>query len=301
MGDQTLHSKVWALARRQHNVVTNAQLRELGFSAKAIKHRVRRGRLHRIHQGVYAVGRRELTRHGHWMAAVLACGEGAVLSHASAAVLWGIRDKEGRQIEISVPAERAPSPKGIRVHRRAALTAKDPTKRHGIPVTTPACTLIDIAPRLSDKQREAAVNEADILDLIDPEQLRRAIDERAGRPGTKSLRDILDKHTFTLTASVLERLFLPIARRAGLPRPLTGARVNGFEVDFYWPDIKLVVETDGLRYHRTPAQQARDTLRDQKHAVAELTPLRFTHAQVAYEPDHVEAILRAVARRLGRH
>ena len=102
-----------------------------------------------------------------------------------------------------------------------------------------------------------------------------------------------------LTDSELERRFLPIARRAGLPPPQTGRPVNGFKADFFWPELGLVVETDGLRYHRTPIQQTRDRVRDQAHAAAGLTPLRFTHTQVAYEPDHVEGTLRAVARRLA--
>jgi very-short-patch-repair endonuclease len=112
------------------------------------------------------------------------------------------------------------------------------------------------------------------------------------------LREVLDRRTFTLTDSELERRFLPIVRRTGLSLPRTGHHLNGFKVDFYWPDLGLVVETDGLRYHRTPAQQSRDRLRDQAHAAAGLTPLRFTHAQVRYEPRHVQATLEAVARRL---
>jgi very-short-patch-repair endonuclease len=299
MGAQTVQSSLWSLIRTQHGVVARWQLVDFGFTAKAINHRIRRGRLHRIYAGVYAVGRPELTRHGRWMAAVLACGDGAVLSHASAAALWGIRDKEIKQIEVSVPAGRFPRHPGIRVHRRAALTAKDVTKRHGVPTTNAACTLIDLAARLTAKQLEAAVNEADALDLIDPERLRAAVDERAGRPGTKALRQLLDHSTFTLTDSALERLFLPIARRAGLPKPQTQAQVNGFRADFYWPGLKLVVETDGLRYHRTAAQQARDLVRDQRHAVADIERLRFTHAQVAHEPAYVEATLQAVAARLA--
>jgi very-short-patch-repair endonuclease len=111
---------------------------------------------------------------------------------------------------------------------------------------------------------------------------------------------LLDRHTFTLTDSQLERRFLPIARRVGLSRPKTGFVVNGFKVDFYWPELGLVIETDGLRYHRTPAQQARDRLRDQTHGAAGLTTLRFTHAQVAFDRDHVGETLAAVARRLER-
>src|SRR3954470_15785223 len=194
------------------------------------------------------------------------------------------------------PGRPLPRRRGIRVHRR---TGPEPTVHQGIPVTTPACTVIAIAPRLKGKELERAVNEADKLDLIDPETLRRALDKRPGERGVRTLRRLLDHRTFTLTDSALEQRFLPIARRAGLPRPLTQATVNGFRVDFYWPDLKLVVETDGLRYHRTPAQQAKDLVRDQKHAATEVERLRFTHAQIAFDPAHVEATLRAVARRLA--
>src|SRR5438874_171443 len=120
-----------------------------------------------------------------------------------------------------------------------------------------------------------------------------------GRRGIRTLREVLDKHTFRLTRSELERLFLAIVRTAGLPIPLTQQIVNGFKVDFFWPELGLVVETDGLRYHRTPAQQARDRLRDQAHTAAGLTPLRFTRAQVRFDPAHVQATLAAAAVRLG--
>jgi very-short-patch-repair endonuclease len=164
-------------------------------------------------------------------------------------------------------------------------------------VTTPICTLIDIATCLDRGPVEAAINEADKRDLVDPEQLRLELDGTR-RAGTRVLRQILDRRTFTLTDSELERRFLPIARRAGLPVPETASRLNGFKVDFYWPQLGLVVETNGLRYHRTPAQQAKDRLRDQAHTAAGLTPLRFTHAQVRYESGYVRATLAAVARRL---
>lgn len=299
MARKSVQKSVWALARRQHGVVARWQLLELGFSDEAIDHRIRRGRLHRVHAGVYAVGRPELTRHGRWMAAVLACGEGAALSHASAAALWGIRDKEGNQIEISVPANRAPRPKDIRVHRRASLIAEDVTRHRGIPVTTPTCTLIDQATRLSGNQLERAVDEADKLDLIDPDRLRRELDGRPKRRGVKPLRTLLDTATFVLTTTELERKFLPIARRAGLPKPETQVKLNGADVDFYFRELALVIETDGLRYHRTAFQQKRDRVRDQTHTAAGLTPLRFTHAQVAFEPGYVEGMLRAVASRLA--
>jgi very-short-patch-repair endonuclease len=296
---QSVGAHVWALAEDQHDAISRQQLLELGLTGEAIRHRVSRGRLHLVWRGVYAVGRPRLSRHGLWMAAVLACGTDAVLSHESAAALWGILpDPPGSIIHVSVPLGVARSRPGIAVHRRANLRPVDIVRRDRIPVTAPVCTLVDIAARRNREELEAAVNQADKLDLVDPETLRTAIDDIDPRPGVRPLRQLLDRRTFTLTDSELERRFLPIARRAGLPLPIAGARVNGFKVDFWWPTLGLVVETDGLRYHRTAAQQTRDRLRDQAHSAAGMTPLRFTHAQVRFEPGHVEATLMAVARRL---
>jgi very-short-patch-repair endonuclease len=278
--------------------VTRRQLLESGLSPHAIDHRIERGRLHPVWRGIYALGRPQLTRHGRWMAAVLSCGPEAALSHESAAALWEIWPERRGEIEVSVPAGRFPRRPGIAIHRRASLSAEERTRRDGIPVTTPVCTLVDLATRLRRDQLEAAVNEADKRGLSDPETLRSAIDAMERRPGVPALRRMLDSRTFTITDSELERRFLPVARRAGLPGPETGRVVNGFRVDFYWPELGLVVETDGLRYHRTPAQQARDRLRDQTHAAAGLTPLRFTHSQVKFEPGHVQSTLALVARRL---
>lgn len=284
--------------KRQHGVVTRNQLLGLGFSGKAIAHRISNGRLHQLHRGVYAIGRPQVTLHGRWTAAVLSCGPGAALSHGSAASLWGLRALGLRDIEVSVPIPGGRGPIGVTVHRRATLAADDVTRHDGIPVTTPICTLIDIAVRLEPDKLEAAVNEADKRDLTDPERLRAALDSTPRRPGVKPLRTLLDRRTFTLTDSELERRFLPLARKAGLVAPQTGLYVNGYKVDFYWPDLGLVVETDGLRYHRTPAQQAQDRVRDQTHTAAGVTPLRFTRAQVMFTPGHVCTTLAAVARRL---
>jgi Protein of unknown function (DUF559) len=204
------------------------------------------------------------------MAAVLACGEGAVLTHGSAAALWGIGVERG-EIEVAVPTASPRCPREVRVRRRPSLPASSKTTHRRIPVTSPVQTLIDLAARLGPKAVERAVNEADRLDLVNPVELREE----------------------------LERRFLPLARAAGLPVPLTGAIVNGFEVDFFWPDLELVVETDGLRYHRTPAEQARDRLRDQAHTAAGLTQLRFTHEQVRYWPNYVRRILADTARRIA--
>lgn len=291
-------ARAWAIVDRQHGVIAREQLLELGFSRHAINHRLATGRLHPVAIGVYAVGRPELTQHGEWTAAVRSCGPGAMLSHGSAAALWGIGG-EWREIEVTV---RSASPRrrdGLRVRRRPTLADRHVTERSGIPVTGIVQTLVDFAAVHKQPAVERAVNEADRLELIDPPALRTALEVHRCEPGVRPLRAMLDRRTFRLTREELERRFLPLAAEAGLPLPLTKQWVNGFEVDFYWPDLGLVVETDGLRYHRTPAEQARDRLRDQAHTAAGMTQLRFTHEQVRYEPDHVLAILRATARRLG--
>ena len=288
---------VWELVVMQHGVIARWQLLDCGFTPAAIRHRLAKARLYPIHPGVYAVGRPELTRHARWMAALLACGRGAVLSNESAAALWALRDEE-RTIEVSVPRSRHSRPRGIRVHRRHTGIFADATTHDRIPVTSPIRVLVDLAVDAAPSAIERMINQADKLDLIDPEHLRSALRDLKGDPGVPALREILDLATFTLTDSELERRFLPIARKVGLPKPKTREYVNGFRVDFYWPDLGLVVETDGLRYHRTPTQQARHTLRDNAHLAAGLTPLRFTHAQVRYGPKYVEETLATVARGL---
>jgi very-short-patch-repair endonuclease len=218
-----------------------------------------------------------------------------MLCHGSAAALWGI-GREHRAIEVTA---RAASPRrrpGLRVYRRPTLAARNVTAREGIPVTGIVQTLVDLAATLRPRSVERAVNEADRLDLIDPPALRVALEAHRCEPGVKPLRAMLDRRSFRLTRSELERLFLPMTAEVGLPLPLTKQWVNGFEVDFFWPDLALVIETDGLRHHRTPAQQTRDRLRDQAHTAAGMIQLRFTHEQVRYEPDHVRAVLAATVR-----
>jgi hypothetical protein len=279
-------------------VLTRGQLVDLGFSSKAIKHRMRSGRLHAVARGVYAVGRSELNREGRWMAAVLAVGPEAVLSHRSAAELWGFGKEHRDYIDVSVRRSSEARLPGVRCHRRPSLPAEDITSRLRIPTTQPVRTFIDLTTVAGPKTVERAINEADKLDVIDADALRRALDEYSGQRGVRPLRQVLDKHTFRLSDDELELLFRPIATAAGLPTPLTKQRVNEFEVDFLWPDLGLVVETDGWRYHRTPAAQTRDALRFQRHTAAGLTPLRFSHYQVKYEPRHVRQILEQTAANL---
>jgi very-short-patch-repair endonuclease len=276
-------------------VLTPKDLIDLGFSLGAIRHRLATGRLHRVHDGVYAVGRSELTREGRWMAAVLACGGDALLSHGSAAALWAI-GPEWRLIEVSVRRRSWPRADGVMVRSRPSLLDADVTVHRGIPVTAPARTILDqAATPISDASLERLVNEADAARAVDLDapSLRRYCALRPGEPGVRRLRALLDPETFRLSDSELERLFRPLALTAGLPQPLTKVFVNGYEVDFYWPDLGLVVEADSLRYHRNAIKQARDLRRDQVHTAAGLTTLRFTHWQVAHEPRHVGTVLAA--------
>jgi predicted transcriptional regulator of viral defense system len=298
---ETRSALAWALAEQQHGVVTRRDLLGLGFSAKSIRHRLGNGRLHRLAPGVYSVGRPGLIApEARWMAAVLACGDGAILSHRSAAALWSIgRELPGR-IDVSIRRRSDLRRRGIRVCRRETLSPREIGRHKGIPVTRPVQTLIDIATDVTPRELERAVNEADKRDRVDPETLRAALDGRAGQPGVRLLRDLLDRHTFRLSDDELELLFRPLAAEAGLPMPLTKQIVNDYEVDFFWPDLGLVVETDGLRYHRTASSQTRDARRDQTHTAAGFTPLRFSHYQVKYEPTHVRSILARTRLRLER-
>jgi very-short-patch-repair endonuclease len=290
----------WALARKQHGVVTRKQLLDLGLTRHAIEHRVAKGRLHQVYRGVFLVGRPDLGHDARCMAAVLACAPKSLASHQSAAELWGIRTIHPGPVEISAPSTAARAPTGIRLYRRRSLTGVDRALCRNVPLTSVARTLADLAVRLEPAELEATVNEADKRDLIDPERLRRTLDEMSGQRGVRALRRLLDRRTFRLTDSELERRFLRLVRSVGLPTPQTRVVVNGFRVDFFWPELGLVVETDGLRYHRTPVQQARDRRRDQVHTAAGLTTMRFTHGQVRFETADVRRLLIAVVKRLVR-
>lgn len=291
------------------------QLLALGFSPRAVEHRAAYGRLHRVARGIYAVGWPHLDRRRRWAAAVLTAaagdqaarfptqpyfGNGAVLSHGSAAALLGIGRERAGRIELTVRRREVRQRPGLRLRGRPSLAEAEMRLIDGLPVTSPVQTLVDIASELTPVAIERAVNDADKRDLVDPETLRVALDDHAGEPGVRPLRTILDRLTFRLSDSDLEIYFRPIAASAGLPPPLSKQRVNRFEVDFFWPDLGLVIETDGLRYHRTPSTQKRDARRDRAHVIAGMTPLRFTHYEIRYEPRRVRSDLTRAAAMLQK-
>jgi len=300
MGDTKLLSTsggLWELARSQHGVVTRRQLIARGLTGKAIAHRIRIGRLHPLWRGVYAVGRPDVDQYGRWMAAALSCGPDALLSHRSAATLWGIAQNPlGTEIEVVVPGGRRRRRPGIRVRRRVDLCEEHRCEVNGIPVTDPVSTLVDLASCVVEWQVEKAINDADRLGLVDLVALRAEVEGLLPRPGMACLRRLLGCDALTDTG--LERKFLGVVQEAGLPLPETQVWVNGYRVDFYWPDLGLIVETDGWVHHRTAGEQATDHRRDQAHTKAGLTTLRFAEKQVRYEPRQVKATLSAVMRRL---
>jgi very-short-patch-repair endonuclease len=223
----------------------------------------------------------------------------AALSYSSAAALFKIGVERVSAIEVT---RLSPDPirvPGIKAYRRPTLKPGWYGFYEGIPVTSPVQTLIDLATRQGRPAMERSINEADRLKLIRTDDLRKGLDQHPGEPGVGRLRGILDRRTFRYTRTELERVFIPLAREAGLPLPRTSVYVTGHEVDFHFDELGLVVETDGLTYHRTPAQQAKDRERDQDHAAAGLTQLRFTHGQIKYEPERVVRILRATVSWLG--
>lgn len=296
MTTKTVPKSVWALAKRDHHVIDAGELMALGYSRSAIKHRVKTGRLHAKGPGVYAVGSPHLTRYGRWMVAIKGCGAGSVLSFLSAAVLWGIWKKEPPDISVTVPRNRRPRRSGVKLSRRD-LPAADVTRRRGLPVTTILRTLIDLATILSGDELEDAVAEADARELIRLDVLRHQLEGRTER-GAAILRELLDRHALILPASRLERLLPPLAAQAGLPKLQMQTQLGSSRVDFYEATLGLVIECNGLRYHRTQLQQAEDAARKHAHAIAGRTPIDLTHHQIAHMPDYVVETLRRVAERL---
>jgi very-short-patch-repair endonuclease len=282
------------LADRQYGVVARRQLAAIGIGDAMTHDRVRRGQLVRLHRGVYAVGHRHLRREARWLAAVLAAGPGAALSHRDAAALHGLqRPGSHRRIEVTTTG-RASSSDRIRVYATTTLDAEDLTTRDGIPVTTVARTLIDLAGTVSPTQLARAMNEAERLGLFDLTAVEGALERTARRKGRghAAMRSALQEARTVrihLTNSELEARFLALVVENDLPQPTLNANVNGMQVDAVWREHKLAVELDGYAYHDTPAAFQTDRDRGNDLARAGYTLLRFTHGHVVRRPDEVAA------------
>jgi hypothetical protein len=292
------------LAERQHGIVALRQLQLLGLTKSAVSKRARSGRLHRVHRGVYAVGHPKLTGLGRWMAAVLACGPRAALSHRSAAGLWGLRPDNRHKSDISLPSPSARPREAIGVHASVTLTEADITAVDGIPCTTVARTLVDLGDVVPKRGVERAVEQSEVLRLFDLRAVEAAIERAGPRRGTGVLLSVLEElEGATLTDTELEEAFLALCRDAGVPTPevnvwMTLHDGTAVKIDFLWRRERLAVETDGGHYHRTRQSRERDARRDQLLRLDGLEPVRFTGRQVAREPLWVSAIVsELIARR----
>jgi very-short-patch-repair endonuclease len=286
------------VAERQHGLVARTQLRECGVKPSAIDRRIRAGRLHPVHPGVYAVGHRVLSRQARWMAAVLSCGPGATLSHRSAAALWGMREPGSRAIEVTTP-KKSRSRGGIQRHF-SVLPPDEVTSERGIPVTTVPRTLFDLAAVSSIDAVEQALRESEYLRLHDRLSLPDLLDRYPGRYGSRTIRECLRRRA-TLPAgrarSWLEREFLPFLRHNNLPRPQLNVwlEVGGrsIQVDCLWPGM-VIVELDGFAGHGTRTAFREDRTRDRKLRVAGYGVTRIAPEQLDDEPEAIAADLRAL-------
>lgn len=252
------------LAKRQHGVVSLAQLRSLGLNRSRVTRWLADGRLHLIHRGVYAVGHTNLTINGHYIAAVLACGPGALLSHRSAGALRDLRRWSG-VIEVTVPSRRV-GPRGVRIHRSRCLAQEDRTIVDGIPITSVARTLLDLAAVLPERDLNRALDRAERLRLFDLTASHGLLARAAGHHGAGPLRRAIAAWEPSYTQSEFEEHFKELVLASDLPRPLFNAQVQGrttsWEVDAYWPQARLAVDLDSYDFHRTRQDFERDAAKN---------------------------------------
>lgn len=272
------------VAGAQHGVISLEQLVALGLSPRTVRHRAAAGCLVRIHRGVFAVGHDALSVNGRRLAAVLACGSGAVLSHRSAGALWGLRPWAGQRFEVSVPSQAGRAVREIDLHRCRSLAGVDVTEVDAIPCTTVARTLIDLASAGDRQGLISAITRAEELRIYDGAEIAGVLERGRGRSGTRLLRSVLAKWSDDPTRSPFERDLLAFLRRHSLPEP----RVNEWITvedqtilpDFMWRERRVILETDGYATHHTRKAFADDRRRDQVLTRNGWTPLRAAYRQL---------------------
>jgi very-short-patch-repair endonuclease len=290
---------VGGLADRQHGVVGREQLLAAGVGRGAIVRALDAGRLRPVFRGVYAVGHVALRREGWWMAALLACGEGSALSHRTAAQAWGLTTGPTLPIDVTTSTDHGRKHRQITTHRML-LAPFDALVRDNLRLTTPSRTIVDLAATLRGRALRDVVERAQDLRRFDPNDIRETLARAPRRRGTRRLHDLItvlapDKDN---ARSHLERLFLALTRRARLPKPATNLEIAGRRRDFAWPVERLVVETDGYRYHSSPTAKRRDHRRDRELTALGWRPVRFTYEEVAFEPSMVGEELAQLLRNL---
>jgi very-short-patch-repair endonuclease len=287
----TAPSALAAFAARQHHVITTAQLRSLGFSPAAIRHLVGTQRIFRVHRGVHAVGRKQLTEEGRWMAAVLACPPGAALSHVSAAVLWELLRHDSARPHVIVPAGRSNrGPRAITVHHSTTLADPDVTLHAAIPVTTVLRTLSDLAlGGLPDIPLDGAVRQAGRLHRADLQLLE-------DQPRLGKIVRLYDP-LIGMTDSDMEVLFLAVCTHHRLPPPVAQEPFGPYRADFTWHEHRLVVECDSRGWHDNDVNFLSDRRKDRAIRAAGYEVLRFTYAEIVHQPAIVAREIRAALRR----
>lgn len=282
------------LAARQHGVISLSQLKSLGLGPSGVRRRVAGGKLQRLHRGVYAIGLARRSVEATYMAAVLACGPKAVLFHRSAADHLGLRPCSRTAVDVTAPGRAGKERKGIDVHRATGLDERDVTTVRGIPCTTVARTLLDLATTIDKTALERAVEQAEKLRIFDLAAVVDVTTRAGNHRGATALGEVIATYTPepAFTRSELEKRFLALCRTAGVPMPRTNNVTKADEIDFTWPDRRLMVEADSLRHHGTRAAFERDRRRDQQLTAAGWRVVRFTWRQVDETPTDVAATLR---------
>lgn len=301
-GSNRLDLAVKRLARRQWGVVTWEQLIDLGLTPKMIEHRASCGQLRRIGVGVFAVPLDDLSQEGRWMAAVLRCGTGAVLSHGDGGALWELRRPERGAVHVTVPTQDGRAVRGVRVHRSATIREEEKTSRRGIPVTSLSRTLTDLAAELRPRQLQAALRQAEGLHRLNLRVLAEELTPRRTSPRHARLLRTLSEWVpgIGLTESELEARFLELVVRTGLPRPKPQKRFGHRRLDFLFPDQATVVEVDGWDTHRGRIAFQEDRVRDRALQAEGYAVLRFTWSEVVGRSRAVADELSSFFARRGR-
>jgi hypothetical protein len=296
------HRPISELAKRQYGVVSIWQLAEFGFSKDEISRETTKAKFHQIHHGVYAVGHTALSRQGRCIAGVLSCGDGALLSHRSAAWLWGLMKWWPPIVEVTAASPRE-TRQEIRVHSAAALVPEDRSVTEDIPVTAVPRTLLDFA-ALDPRFLSEVVEGAERIGLLDTIAIDALLKRSRGFRGVARLRDALEIYRDpAFTRSRLERRFLALVKRAGLPRPSMNYFVEGYELDAYWQAERFAVELDTYDYHGGHIAFEQDRLRQENLKLAGIEMTRVTGMRMDREPEAVVTSLRrllAQRRRPGR-
>ncbi len=276
------------IAARQRTIVTRAQLLQAGFSRSAIAHGLAVGRLHPVLRGIYALGCGQLPPLALEQAALLACGKRSFLSHGTAAAIWELRPTQSDGTHVSVVEGAVPSGRGICGHRVETIAPGELRRRDGLTLTSPARTMIDLTPRLSEDELQRALDAGLARQILSDREVRQVLARHPGQRGVARLRRLVDDEPkLMMTRSGAERLFLEVLRAGRLRMPEVNCRIGRFVVDFVWRAERVAVEIDGFRFHRGRRAFESDRRRDAELAAAGWIVLRFTWRQVTQERESV--------------